>query len=105
MTCTSWSGAIACGSKATVASPVIRFTVAALTPAARSRDRCTLPLQAAQVIPVTGMVQVALAADISKLRDISSIDKQGSKSILRNDGFIEDTLGTVRVGGRGISGQ
>jgi hypothetical protein len=47
---------VASGSKSTVADPVIRFTLAELTPGVRSRVRWTLALQAAQVMPVTGMV-------------------------------------------------
>jgi hypothetical protein len=43
-----------------VAEPVIRLTLAELTPGAFSRVRCTLALQAAQVMPETGMVEVVM---------------------------------------------
>src|SRR5690348_10671141 len=56
MVSTSRSGDVTVGSYATVAPPVIRFTFADRTPSARSSERCTRPLQAAQVIPATGMV-------------------------------------------------
>ena len=57
MVSTIRSGETTVGSYATVAAPVMRFTFAVATPGVRSSVRCTRPLHAAQVIPVTGMVQ------------------------------------------------
>jgi hypothetical protein len=48
------------GSYATVAAPVMRFTLAEATPSVRSSVRCTRPLHAAHVMPITGMVQDSL---------------------------------------------
>ncbi len=47
------------GSYETVAEPVIRFTLADLTPGVRSSARWMRALHAAQVIPWTGIVQEA----------------------------------------------
>jgi hypothetical protein len=46
------------------------------------------------------MVQVALAADISKLRDVSSIAHHGSQPIRCDDGFIEGEVGATQLKGR-----
>jgi hypothetical protein len=54
MASTSRSGEVVSASKRTVAAPVIRFTLALLTPGAFSSARCTRPLHAAQVMPETG---------------------------------------------------
>lgn len=45
-----------------VAEPVMRFTLAALTPGVFSKVRWIRLLQPAQVIPETGMVQVSVVA-------------------------------------------
>jgi hypothetical protein len=57
MLSTSCAGVVTAGSYATVAAPVIRLTLADDTPPVCSSVRCTRPLQAAHVMPVTGMVQ------------------------------------------------
>jgi hypothetical protein len=59
MVSTSRAGLVAIGSYSTVAEPVIRLTFTALTPGVASNLRCTVPLQPAQVMPETGMVQVS----------------------------------------------
>src|SRR6266498_1279621 len=81
MTSTSRSSRVAAGSKATVAWPVIRFTDADLTPGVRSSERCTRPLQAAQVMPATAIVPVALAIDIVQPERVAGIaDGDGERS-------------------------
>src|SRR5438445_667956 len=62
MASTSRSGETAAGSYATVASFIIRFTVASVTPGSFWRVRCTRAWQAAQVMPVTGIRIVVVIA-------------------------------------------
>src|SRR5882724_824678 len=89
ITSTRRSGRMAPGSNATVASPVIRLTEAELTPGVRSSERCTRPLQAAQVMPVTGIVQTALAADIVQGRRVAGVANRPGELGGHDPGFVE----------------
>jgi len=51
------------------------------------------------------MVQVALAADIYKLRDVSSIAHHGSQPIRCDDGFIEGEVGATQLEGSDFDGR
>src|SRR5512147_2372710 len=64
MAATSASSEETAGSNSTVAELVIRFTLADATPGARSSVRWMRALQAAQVIPVTGMVARSVAVAV-----------------------------------------
>ena len=57
---TSCSGEVAAGSKATVALWRSRLTVASSTPGVRARARWTRAWQAAQVMPVMGILMLVL---------------------------------------------
>ena len=46
------------------------------------------------------MVQVALAADISKLCDVSGIAHHGSQPIRCDDGFVEGEISATQLEGR-----
>src|SRR5690348_11054026 len=75
----------------------MRLTVAAPTPGVRSSERCTRPLQAAQVIPETGMVQVALAADIAHCRRVAGVVDRSRELIGSDPGFVVSKLGPAEA--------
>src|SRR4051795_8930019 len=56
----------------------MRLTFAELTPADRSSERCTRPLHAAQVIPVTGMVHDTAGARVSAISGASRLGDDGA---------------------------